>query len=327
MITEAQIRKAAKGRVDPANLNSVLVALRDHGADFGLDLPHRQAHYLAQLMHESGDFRFDKEIWGPTPAQVRYDTRTDLGNTPAVDGDGFKYRGRAGIQITGKANYETFTKWCRKSFGSSPDFVANPDAVNTDPWEGLVPIWYWSTRNLNEWADQNDIETITKKINGGKNGLGDRIDRYGRLAIVTCGYEPTDAGIRQFQRDNGVDVDGDIGPKTRAELHKRLMFSQPHVGLLAPMARAAPVVEETVVEKPIVPVAVEQEVKQKSNWLSSLFGGGFSIAGIGTWLTGGIDRETLLIVLGAAAFGGLVFLIGGRWIVQRVKTIRNEIES
>ena len=148
MVTAAQVRAAAKARVNEANMNSVLIALDWFGPALGLDKPHRQAHLLAQLMHESGNFQFDQEIWGPTPAQARYDTRTDRGNTPEKDGDGYLYRGRAGIQITGKANYAAFRDWCRKNKWSAPDFVAKPDLVNTDPWEGLVPLWYWSTRNL-----------------------------------------------------------------------------------------------------------------------------------------------------------------------------------
>lgn len=62
--------------------------------DVGLDRLHRLVHCLAQLMHESGSFKWDQKIWGPTPAQARYDTRTDLGNTAAKDGDGYLYRGR-----------------------------------------------------------------------------------------------------------------------------------------------------------------------------------------------------------------------------------------
>ncbi|WP_245440603.1 hypothetical protein [Neorhizobium sp. T25_13] len=89
VISAAQIRAAAKSRVNESNVNSVLVALDKFGLGLGLNRPHRVAHYLAQLMHESGAFRFDQEIWGPTAAQARYDTRTDLGNTPAADGDGY----------------------------------------------------------------------------------------------------------------------------------------------------------------------------------------------------------------------------------------------
>ncbi|WP_244561520.1 hypothetical protein [Ensifer aridi] len=78
-----------------------------------MDRPHRLAQYLAPLMHESGDFRYDRELWDPTPAQQRYDTRTDLGNTPQKDGDGYLYCGRTGMQLTGKDNYRQFRDWCR----------------------------------------------------------------------------------------------------------------------------------------------------------------------------------------------------------------------
>nr|WP_234836858.1 hypothetical protein [Sinorhizobium meliloti] len=71
----------------------MLVALDRYGDRFGMDRPHRLAQYFAQLMYESGDFRYDLEFWGPTPTQQRYDTRTDLGNTLEKDGDGYLYRG------------------------------------------------------------------------------------------------------------------------------------------------------------------------------------------------------------------------------------------
>jgi putative chitinase len=145
-------------------------------------------------MHESGDFRYDQEIWGSTPAQQRYDTRTDLGNTPERDGDGYLYRGRTGMQLTGKYNYRQFRDWCRAAGLACPDFVEDPDAVNTDPWEGLVPLFYWDTRGLNRWADEGDAETITKNINGGKNGLAGRFDRLARISLVLLGYPPTTFG-------------------------------------------------------------------------------------------------------------------------------------
>ena len=77
-ITAQHVRAAAKGRVNESNLASVLVALDRYGERFGMDRPHRLSQYFAQLMHESGDFRYDREIWGPTPAQQRYETRTIL---------------------------------------------------------------------------------------------------------------------------------------------------------------------------------------------------------------------------------------------------------
>jgi putative chitinase len=194
------------------------------------------------------------------------------------------------------------------------------------------PIWYWETRNLNRSADQNDIETITRIWNGGKNGLSDRIDYYGRLALVVCGYGVSVDEVRRFQVEHRLDVDGDVGPKTRAALHTRMVALD---GSASDTVRSSPVVEEKIVEKAVavevekqvVPTAVEKEVKQKSSWLSGLFGGGFSLAGFWTWLSGGIDKETLLIILAAGAVGAAVFLVGGEWIARRVKSIRREIEA
>lgn len=77
--------------MNESNIASVLVALGKYGDRFGMDRAHRPAQYCAQLMHESGDFRYDREIWGHLPAQQRCDTRTDLGNTPEKDGDGYLY--------------------------------------------------------------------------------------------------------------------------------------------------------------------------------------------------------------------------------------------
>ncbi|WP_417723944.1 glycoside hydrolase family 19 protein [Salipiger sp.] len=202
-------------------MRSVLAGLAARGHGAGLGRPWRLAHYVAQLGHESGGFRYDREIWGPTPAQERYDTRTDLGNTAARDGDGFKYRGRTGIQITGAYNVGAFSDWCRAEIDpAAPDFRAAPDLMNTDPWEGLGPIWYWETRGLNRYADAGDIENLTRAINGGLNGYSDRIARYTRAALVLLGFGPDD--VRAFQEMAGVEVDGLSGPITRGALHQFL---------------------------------------------------------------------------------------------------------
>jgi putative chitinase len=115
-----------------------------------------------------------------------------------------------------------------------PDFIKTPDLINTDPWEGLSAIWYWHVGNptgksLNVFADKNDIEMITRRINGGLNGYDDRLHRYTRASLVLAGYAPT--AIKPFQVNaqkagflpKGKDqLDGIDGPKTRAAIHLTL---------------------------------------------------------------------------------------------------------
>lgn len=316
-ITAQQIRSAAKGKVNDSNLNSVLVALDRYGVMFGLDKPHRLVHYFSQLGHESADFRFDREIWGPTPAQERYDTRTDLGNTPARDGDGKKYLGRTAMQLTGKDNYRAFREWCRQEGLDCPDFVEDPDAVNRDPWEGLVPIFYWQKRDLNRWADQGDVETITKKINGGKNGFADRIDRFARLALVVLGYRADN--ILQFQSDQRLEVDGDVGPKTRAAMHKALVA-------LVPGEAAKPEVKTAPVTETVVPPAVEKEVKKKTNLWGWLFGGA-SATGTAVSALAGAEWPTVVAIggVGIVAIGAGLML--RHQIIAAVRDIKSAIED
>lgn len=132
----------------------------------GIDTPIRQAHFLAQLAHESGGFIYDHELWGPTPAQKKYEGRKDLGNT--VAGDGRRYAGRGYIQLTGRANYTTYGK------ALGLDLVGNPEIAATPEVAVRVAIEYWDSHHLNGFADKDDITTITRKINGGLNGLEDR---------------------------------------------------------------------------------------------------------------------------------------------------------
>lgn len=228
------------GRPVNSNMQSTIAGLERAGVGAGLNRPHRLAQFLAQIAHESGGWRYDAEVWGPTSAQKRYDTRTDLGNTAAADGDGFLYRGRGPIQITGKSNYRQFTAWARALDPQAPDFVANPDAVLTDPWEGLGPIWYWDTRDLNRYADNGDLLTITKRINGGTNGLADRQAQYTRAGLVLLGF----ATIKQFQDHVGLKVDGIAGPATRAAIHAELL-KRPLVtfGTARPAPKPVPVVD------------------------------------------------------------------------------------
>ncbi|MDE4193542.1 glycoside hydrolase family 19 protein [Phaeobacter gallaeciensis] len=215
----------AAGSPQARNAQSFLLALNRCGYDLGLNQPHRVAYLLGQVLLENGAFRYDREIWGPTGAQARYDTRTDLGNTPERDGDGYRFRGRTGMQITGRANYRAFTAWVRRLDPTAPDFEADPDAVNLDPWEGLGPLWYWSERGLNPLADRGDIRAVTRRINGGYNHLSERKRWTLRAQLVLLGYGTTD--LRAFQRAAGLVVDGIPGPKSHAALHAALLALPP----------------------------------------------------------------------------------------------------
>ena len=84
----AQTLALLAGTNENDNMRSTLAGLQRGGVGAGLERPHRLAMYLGQLSHESAGWKYDREIWGPTEAQKRYDTRTDLGNTAAADGDG-----------------------------------------------------------------------------------------------------------------------------------------------------------------------------------------------------------------------------------------------
>lgn len=133
--------------------------------DFGIDTPLRWAHYLAQIAHESGELRYTREI----ASGKAYEGRKDLGNTHK--GDGVRYKGRGLIQITGRANYAAYKKYC------GYDVVENPELLEKPLGATRSSMWYWQTHGLNELADKDDIVKITRRINGGTNGLESR-ERY-----------------------------------------------------------------------------------------------------------------------------------------------------
>jgi putative chitinase len=169
LITSPQVQNIITPvKYNDVKLQDITNALNETFTRFNIDTPLRASHFLAQVLHESSAFRFSVEIWGNTEAQKRYDTRVDLGNTPALDGDGFKYRGRGWIQMTGKTNY----RMAGVAFGQ--DFLTHPELLGKEPWDSLAAGWFWNRRKLNAFADADDVVTITKKINGGFNGLNDR---------------------------------------------------------------------------------------------------------------------------------------------------------
>lgn len=141
--------------------------------------PARIAMFLAQLMHESGNLRYDEEIWGPTPIQRGYEGRRDLGNTNV--GDGRRFRGRGLFQLTGRANYQNMGNMLGLPLVDNPKLAKEP--VNS----ARIAAHYWRARGLNEIADKNDIDAfrqVTRRINGGLIGLLDRLEHWKRIQAV-----------------------------------------------------------------------------------------------------------------------------------------------
>lgn len=151
-------------------------ALSEACGIFSIDTPERMAAFMAQIGHESGRLKYVREIWGPTPAQARYEGREDLGNTQP--GDGKRYMGRGLIQTTGRANYQATRDGLREYLPEVPDFEAEPEALERPRWAAMSAAWYWHKRGLNALADAGDFIRITRRINGGVNGLEDRQALY-----------------------------------------------------------------------------------------------------------------------------------------------------
>lgn len=177
LLTLNAIRKAMP-KAKLTTVTEYLGPLVEAMDEAGINTPARIAAFLAQVGHESGDFRYMEEIWGPTDAQKRYEPPTSLatklGNTQA--GDGRRYKGRGPIQLTGRSNYKAFTQDIGSKYGV--DFVANPELVAQPRWGFKAAAWFWNTRNLNALADLGKFDDITYRINGGFNGKEDRDARY-----------------------------------------------------------------------------------------------------------------------------------------------------
>lgn len=155
-----------------SNINRALKPLNDTLVRFNVNTPLRIAHFIAQVAHESGAFQYLKEI----ASGAAYDTgrlAARLGNTPEADGDGQKYKGRGYIQLTGTSNYRLFDEFT----GRKHDLMNHPERLEQPDLAMLAAGWYWSRNDLNRLADRDDLLSITKRINGGINGLDDRI-RY-----------------------------------------------------------------------------------------------------------------------------------------------------
>ena len=175
--------------------------------EYDIDTPHRVAAFMAQCGHESGGFTLMQENlnysakglvgtfkkYFPTEAHAKpYERKPEMianrvyanrmGNGDEASGEGWYFRGRGIVQITGKNNY---TK-CSQSLFESNVLVENPDLLLESEYAIHSACWFWSAARLNELADISDMKTMTKRINGGYIGLEDRIHHYNHaIEILT----------------------------------------------------------------------------------------------------------------------------------------------
>lgn len=140
---------------------------------FGIDTPARVAAFLAQVAHESGGFRYVREL----ASGRAYEGRKDLGNI--YTGDGVRFKGRGLIQITGRSNYAAIERDLQL-----PGLTQNPQWLENDKWAVWSAGWFWDKNGLNVLADDGLFKQITRKINGGYNGLDDRYKYYERAKRV-----------------------------------------------------------------------------------------------------------------------------------------------
>lgn len=149
-----------------------------------INTPQRAAAFLAQIGHESGELHYVREL-GSDQYLTKYDTGSlaaRLGNTPEADGDGQKYRGRGLIQITGRRNYLA----CSQALFGDDRLLLQPQLLEQPQWACESAAWFWQSNGLNELADKGQFTTITRRINGGLNGLDDRLQLWARAKAVLC---------------------------------------------------------------------------------------------------------------------------------------------
>ncbi len=176
----APVLAAATG-LSEARAAEILSAVSDGLRASQCTNANRIAMWLAQVGHESGSFVYTEEI----ASGAAYEGRTDLGNTHP--GDGMRFKGRSWIQITGRNNYGLFSQWAFKQrLVSTPTyFVDHSTELGELKWAGIGAAWYWTVArsDINTLSDRQDLETVTRRINGGTNGLADRRDRYNRALL------------------------------------------------------------------------------------------------------------------------------------------------
>jgi len=167
----------AHPKLSRAKINEHIEALEPAFEQFELiKTPDRICAGLAQFAHETGGFKWLKELGGLSYFR-KYEGRKDLGNI--YSGDGLRFPGRGYIMQTGRSNYEQIQRW----FPDIP-LMEQPELAEQPQYAALFSCRWWQSRGLNELADAGKFQTITRRINGGFNGLADRVQRYKHLKAL-----------------------------------------------------------------------------------------------------------------------------------------------
>lgn len=186
-LTAEQLAAAAGARIDRAQAR--LVPYQQAMKFYNIDTRLRMACLLANVGHESAGFKYSTEIWGPTPAQRRYEGRADLGNTQP--GDGEKFKGHGDLQTTGRANHAAVRDRLRQRFPGLgvPDFEAFPELLAEPRWAALSACDYADMRRLNDYADVANFDGYCDLVNRGRvtAELGDSNGFPQRLALFLAG--------------------------------------------------------------------------------------------------------------------------------------------
>ena len=175
-ITVSDLR--AWGAVTPEKF---LPYINKYSNRFSINTPKRILCFWANVLHESGDLKFTKEI----SSGVQYEGRKDLGNVNT--GDGAKYKGRGLLQLTGRRNYTAFSSWYKLVFKEDINFVDNPEYLEQPEYAVLSAFWFWESNRLDKWADEGKFREVCSIINTGRpnsftiNGFDDRIEKFKKI--------------------------------------------------------------------------------------------------------------------------------------------------
>jgi putative chitinase len=274
MLTRDQFTKVVAG-ASSSKIAAYVDPIFNAMHEFGIDTSDRQVMFLAQVMTESGAlsvvvenlnysadgllrtfpkyYRNASEANAHAKQPIKIASRVyanRMGNGNEASQDGWKFRGRGLIQITGKNNYVSFGE----EIGM--DLTEDPSYLETAEGAARSAAWFWKVNNLNRFADSHDIVGCSKAVNGGTNGLDERKKYYARgMAVLGAAPAPvspafttltigssgpaveeiqtllgieadgkfgpgTAAAVKAFQTRNGLVADGVVGPKTYAEMKK-----------------------------------------------------------------------------------------------------------